>query len=235
VTGASSLRDTLAAAAEAGTTIRIIYHGGHQPGAIRTIQPLKVTETEVRARDPVDGLAKTFVLARMELPGTGVPAAEYTRAEADEGNRDIVALLGEHRSALETLGWEVELQPTHIWLSHIYAYYKNGKPRRATRVQLMYYPDESDSTPEPEEEMISLVISLDGVHMERRPVNPQPAPRKRPYYLSVQGWSRARSVADGSQAVRIFLSEARRLAPGPPPPPPPPPPPSASSRREVAP
>ena len=45
-----SLREILDQAAKNGEVIRIVYHSGSQPGTVREIVPMEVTNTELRAR-----------------------------------------------------------------------------------------------------------------------------------------------------------------------------------------
>ena len=62
-----SIRDLLTEACVNGEVVRIIYHGGSQPGTVRAISPIEVSKSEVRARDLAVGIAKTFKLAKIEL------------------------------------------------------------------------------------------------------------------------------------------------------------------------
>jgi len=211
----SSLRDLLEAAAAAGESVRIIYHGGRQPGAVRAIRPLQVTDTEVRALDVVEGIAKTFVLDRMELPRPSVAAPEYQApppAGAEEPDRDLQALLADHVPALQALGWEVDLSPDSISLACVYAYFKNGKPRKRTPISLMYSTASRDIEEDDEDGSISITITLEGTRIERE-ARPRPRRRGRPYYLTVRDAATTRTFAHGSHAVAAFLGEARRLAP----------------------
>jgi len=60
--------DLLREAQEKKSEITVVYHGGSQAGTARTILPLKVTETEVRAKCLTTGKAKTFKISKMEIP-----------------------------------------------------------------------------------------------------------------------------------------------------------------------
>ena len=64
------LRSRLISAATAGEIIRVIYHRGSQPGTVREIAPVGVTDEEVRARDLAAGIDKAFKLAHLELAGS---------------------------------------------------------------------------------------------------------------------------------------------------------------------
>jgi hypothetical protein len=223
---ALALHDTLVAGAEAGATVRVIYHGGSQPGTVREIRPLQVTDLEVRAYDVAAGMAKTFVLARMVLPGGGETLVAYEppppRPPGEEERRDIEALMRAHVPALEKLGWEVTLSPDTIALASIYAYFKNGKPRKATAVSLTYRPVTEGVDDDVEEvESISLILTPQGTRIEQRMREPRRAARGRPYSLNVKGISTTRAFGRPSSAVAAFLTEVRRLGPPNPPAPPP--------------
>jgi hypothetical protein len=77
VAGSLSLREILTNAAAVRESVRIIYHGGRHPGAWREIVPLVVTESAVRALDPGEGVEKSFVLNRIELPTSSSEAPAY--------------------------------------------------------------------------------------------------------------------------------------------------------------
>lgn len=53
-----NLRARLMAAASAGEIISLVYHRGSQPGTVREIAPVAITEKEVRARDLAAGIDK---------------------------------------------------------------------------------------------------------------------------------------------------------------------------------
>jgi len=57
------LRNRLLAAASAGEIVRIVYHRGSQPGTLREIAPIAISDNEVKASDLATGTDKTFKLA----------------------------------------------------------------------------------------------------------------------------------------------------------------------------
>lgn len=75
-----ALPEILARAAEVGDVVSIIYHGGSQPGSLRSIRPLSVTSDAVRAHDMAAGIDKTFSLSKIELPTAGTTAPTYDPA-----------------------------------------------------------------------------------------------------------------------------------------------------------
>ncbi len=71
------LRARLAEAITAGEAIRIVYHGGSQPGTVREVLPLEVLDRMLRARDVAAGIDKHFLLAKLELASETTTAAVH--------------------------------------------------------------------------------------------------------------------------------------------------------------
>lgn len=191
-----SLRDMLAQAAGAGEAIRIVYHGGSQPGTVREISPISVTDVEVVAHDLSSGMAKTFKLARIEIPGSvaNVPAYDPTLPPPVEDTRSIKEVFDGKLRDLEALGWHVRASENTIALHN---FFKNGKIRKTPDVQLNC-----------DEFIVDLVDDFDGLGIkeERRKSS-------RPYHVYSRSFASARSFGKMSKAVAVFLDEARNLAP----------------------
>jgi len=190
-----SLRDTLEEACAHGEVVRIIYHGGSQPGTVRSISIIAVTELEVRARDLAVGLAKTFKLAKIELAEESTSTPEYNPihppgVELIGSIRDVLAAEVEQ---LQSLGWHVEVAEDAISL---HRFFKNGKPRKSPDIELSYNKYTFDA-----------FVDLDGVFKEER--------RKshRPYRLDTRNLATAKTFVKMSSAFACFLAEAKALAP----------------------
>ena len=70
------LRTRLIAAATTGEIVTVVYHWGSQPGSVRNVVPIALSDEEVRAHDVAAGADKTFKLAHLEL------AWQHTTARA---------------------------------------------------------------------------------------------------------------------------------------------------------
>lgn len=69
------LKRRLQEAAETGEVLRIRYHGGSQPGAVRDIQPMRVKRDRVLAVcHDAKGL-RSFLFERMEFVDESVPVS----------------------------------------------------------------------------------------------------------------------------------------------------------------
>ena len=114
---------------------------GRQPGTIREIRPLHLSVVEVRAFDVAAGSAKTFLLSKIALPGPDVSLIAYAASTSRRRTRGAQPR-GEDggvrpRSAGAGVGGTM-LERDEVSLSYIYAYFKNGKPRRRTPIRLMF-------------------------------------------------------------------------------------------------
>ena len=190
-----SIRETLQEACANGEVVRIIYHGGSQPGTVRSISIVSVTEHDVRARDLAVGLAKTFKFAKIELANPSRQSPEY-----DPTNHPVVELSGSIRQVLaaeveqlQSLGWHVEVCEDNISL---HRFFKNGKPRKTAEIILSY-----------NEYTFDAFVDLDGVFKEERRKS------RRPYRLDSRKLATAKSFIKLSSAVACFLGEAKAQAP----------------------
>jgi len=75
-------------------TVVIVYHGGSQPGAKRSIIPLEILGHHVRAHDVARKEDRTFTIAKIELPAQEVEAPVYdpslTSPDASAGSHTVV-------------------------------------------------------------------------------------------------------------------------------------------------
>ncbi len=190
-----SIRETLAEACDNGEVVRIIYNGGSQPGTVRSISIIAVSELEVRARDLAAGAVKTFKLEKTELAEASTSTPEYNPAnppsiELSGSIRDVLAA---EVKDLQSLGWHVEVAEQTISL---HRFFKNGKPRRTPDIVLSY-----------NEYTVDVFVDLDGALKE--------GARKssRPYRLDSRNFATAKTFVKMSSAVACFLAEAKTLAP----------------------
>ena len=190
-----SVRETLKTAADTGEVIRIIYHGGSQPGTVREISPISVSDHELLARDLATSITKTFKLAKLELTDEGTETPEYnpTAAPAAEETHTIGEALAGKVPGLESMGWHVKLSGDAI---SVHRFFKNGKPRKMPDIELSY-----------NECTLDVFIELDGTVKEEKRKS------SRPYRLSSRNFASARTFGKMSGAVSAFLDETRALAP----------------------
>jgi hypothetical protein len=186
------LRARLVAAAAAGEIIRVIYLRGSQPGAMREIVPLVLSADEVRARDVLAGIDKNFKLAYLELAGAETTARSHDLAGTIENGQTLQAAFDPYVTELRGLGWHVESTATIV---SVHRSFKNGKVRKGAEVAIMFREFSIDA--------------WDGGEDWREPA----VKSARPYYVSSPTFERARVFARLSQALPVFLEEARKLAP----------------------
>jgi hypothetical protein len=192
---AESLRDLLAHAVKTGEVIRIVYHGGSQPGTVREVHPIVVTDVEMRAHDFASKSNKVFKLEKIAIPSLSENPPQY---DPDfQGLPEPVGTIGElvkgKVDELLGLGWHVELSEDRVTLHTLF---KNGKPHRGFEVGLWY-----------EEYSIAYIIEMDGKQGEERRISPSP------YHVSSTAPGAERHFRKISKALARFLEEAVRLAP----------------------
>lgn len=180
----------LAEAVKTEEIIRIVYHGGSQPGSARDVSPLVVTPHEMRAHDLAAAHDKLFLLAKVELDDPQAPAPAYDPlALAAVDDRSIGDALASSAPTLQALGWHVELSKNRI---SVHRHFKNGKPRKAAEASLGFY------------------ASTEGFTWEE-PLHSS----TRPYSVSSRNLAMSRSFGKLPHAVALFLDEVRGLSPDP--------------------
>ncbi len=192
----TELQQILAKAARTGEVIRIIYHGGSQPGSQREISPITVTSTETRARDISTGIVKEFILSKIELVDADSHAPNYdpTLPPQVEEFKTIEEALSGRVSELEHLGWHVDLSSDSISLFNVF---KNGKLKKIPDITLSYneYVDESYYDP-----------NVDKMVEEKKKST-------KPFRLSAKNLPIARTFGHLSKAIELFFDEAKSQSP----------------------
>lgn len=125
-----SILERLTEAMKAGEILTIVYHGGSQPGTKREIYPIIVSPDNVRARDIATGIAKNFLVSKIELVPENCSSKEYN-PDGLQKDTDLTDLLSGKREKLESLGWHIKLSEKSVGA---YRYFKNGKLRKTSDV-----------------------------------------------------------------------------------------------------
>lgn len=191
-----STEETLTIAAKSGETLQIIYHGGSQPGTVREIKPLRVTPREVRAFDLSTGIAKLFLVDRIELACSGAGVAHYTAPAPEvviEGHT-VHGALASRLDELESQGWHVELT---VDAMSVHRFFKNGNPRKKPDAELRYR----------EYVQIQKYNPFTGATIESQRKS------SKPYRVTSRNLGCARAFSNLSKAATLFLKEAQSLAP----------------------
>ena len=186
------VQQILADAAAQRKPVRIIYRGGTQPGRVREIVPISVSEREIRAKDVAAGIEKTFILSRIDLAESQTQAKEYdpSAGRQIEDFQTIHEAFISRVNDFQALGWHVELSKDKLAL---HAFFKNGKPRKTPDVLLTY-----------DEFTTDFIVDIDSgnlIEEKRRST--------RPYRLEVRGAPSARSFQKLSNAITEFLANVK--------------------------
>jgi hypothetical protein len=191
-----STEDRLRQAIESGEVLKVIYHGGSQPGSLREIAPISIKNGKVSARCYTSNAVKSFTVEKIIVVegGTKLSAAEYQPGLVKpEQYPSVSGLLENQRDALVQLGWHIEHDKNHLSL---HRKFKTGKPLKGSDVSLDY-----------EEYAYDFVAGMDGeVHKENE--------RKRQRPWTVRGKNQETiTYSHLDKAAEVFIEWAKLLAP----------------------
>lgn len=113
--------------------VRIVYHGGSQPGAAREISPIAVDGDKVRAKCHASNAMKVFMMSKISLADDAAGGEEMAWDPFFEPVarwETVRHYLVDERAGLEAMGWHIDADDESVGL---YRRYKNGK--------LLKYPD----------------------------------------------------------------------------------------------
>jgi hypothetical protein len=204
-----NLHGILSNAVSTGELVSIIYHGGSQPGTIREIRAIKVSQTAVWAYDDTvkhDGTeqAKQFLLSKIEIPSKNAGAIPTydPNAITIEDSHTIREIFEPKIDQFQAMGWYVELSENEIALHY---YFKNGKVRKAAAIVLRF-----------DEFITDLVFDEDkwiaGIKDGNSDFAEEKRKSKRPYHVVSPAYQGS-GFAKLSHALEVFLAESERHKP----------------------
>ena len=200
-----TVRGRLASAIGTGEVLRIAYHGGSQPGAVRDIAPIGFEGHKIRARCYTSGAVKAFVIDKIEVRGV-VPTPEDVANKWQHGRvvlpqfNTLADVMAAHGARLEALGWIVANDTDDFGESiNLRQTFKNGKLIQTPVASLTFQPVG-----------VALIATEEGDI-----VTEQTGPRQRPWIVRAKGLPQAKTYGDSGKAVELFLKCAEELAPRP--------------------
>lgn len=126
-------------AVEQAVVLRIKYHGGSQPGAVRDIAPIEIMGDKIRARCYASNAVKTFMVEKIEiLEGDGEIDADtelWQRGKDTTKYHTLDQAYNDISSTLDPLEWHIEKSEASISL---HRRFKNGNPRKGSEAQIVY-------------------------------------------------------------------------------------------------
>ena len=188
--------ERLQEAIDAAEIVRIIYNGGSQPGTLRDIAPMSISNGKVRARCINSNTVKSFMVELIQVvDGKENPkTTEWSpNAKPTTQYEFLSEVLEKEKNLLSGLGWHIENDRNRISL---HRRFKNGNPMKGSDVSLDYEAFTYDS-----------VLGPDGeLHEENR--------RKRQRPWSVRGKNKhTNSYASLDKAAKLFIEWAKLLSP----------------------
>lgn len=188
--------ERLLAAIHTGGMVRVVYHGGSQPGTVREITPAGIRDGKVRAFCHTSQAMKLFAVEKIsiiddeETPGLPswqpgfTPTPRYTSIEM---------LLEEHRNDFVKRGWFVQSDTGHLSLHRTF---KNGKPMKGSDVSLDF-----------EEYAFDLIMDEEGAMHEENLRKKQ-----RPWMVKAKNKD-TRTYGSLDAAAALFMEWGESLAP----------------------
>lgn len=188
------LRDAI----ESAEVIRIIYHGGSQPGTVRSISPINITNGKLRARCYNSNAAKIFVINNIAIVNDNEPVAaiDWRPGASIQRYSSIAEVLTAESAALIELGWHVENDTNSIRLHRIN---KAGNPLKYSDIAMDFTEFNND-----------MQWGDDGVFHDVKT-----RPRKRPWCVGGRKTT-TKNYSTLDKAAKTFMDIARQLAPKPP-------------------
>jgi len=141
-----STEERLLEAIQDGEIIKIIYHGGSRPGALREIAPMSIKDGLLWARCYTSHAVKCFGLRKIDiLEGDAQPTVPEWQPGgiAPEKYNSIAEVLQDQQDLLTQLGWHMEHSDTEISLHRKNK--KTGIPLKGKEVRLFYEEFRHDS------------------------------------------------------------------------------------------
>ncbi|MBN2269702.1 MAG: hypothetical protein JXN61_03755 [Sedimentisphaerales bacterium] len=191
-----SIHSILSEARNNGEILKIKYHGGSQPGTVRLISTISVSEDKVIARCLNSNTVKTFIIGKIELCRNNNHDDDIKWAPTKKSlvkYENLAAFCDLRRSELESLGWHVNSDANFVSL---HRRFKNGKPLKGSDVSLHY-----------EEFICDGFVDIDGrLREEHTRKHPRPW-MVRTTGMHGGGYARLETATD------VFMEQAKLLSP----------------------
>lgn len=126
------------AALDSHEPINVVYNGGSQPGVVRTITPIGLNGTMLRARCHVTGTAKMFKVARLAIAGDGQPSYSTAPPPQFQSVREVMAFYVDTLASLNlAVDWSSSEGEEALT---VHKRFKNGKAMKGSIAGLSFSP-----------------------------------------------------------------------------------------------
>jgi plasmid stability protein len=120
--------------------LKVAYHGGSQPGAVREILPLSIKDEKVRAMCHTSNAVKVFFINKLVLIDGESTNMHKWSENPEPKYKSIPDLLGKINQNLLDLGWYVSYEKDDESENvHLHRRFKNGVPLKSSDVSLRYF------------------------------------------------------------------------------------------------
>jgi len=195
----SALREAI----ETGEIIKIRYHGGSHPCALRDIAPISVNGPKVRARCYASNAIKMFLIDKVEIVELSTKGDHWEDASDPVAKfENLNQLLGEQIKVFSELGWHIESSLVgDVQSIRLHRRKKNGTPLKGFDVSVSY-----------EKYAYDMVVDLESDANELEVTRRISGERKRPWTVSAKNET-TKSLGSLDKAAVLFIEWAEKHAP----------------------
>lgn len=184
-------------AIDSGEILTVIYNGGSQPGSIREIAPISISDGKVSARCLTSQSTKTFYIEKIFF-SENIPIQNTSNYDknflAQPKYKDLNTFYKSEFDAFSNLGWRVENTEDSLSLHKTF---KNGRLINKSEVSLKYEEFTCDLLVDPE----TGIITEENIRK-----------RERPWTLRATKMT-TKTYTKLDKAIEVFLTQSKLLAP----------------------
>lgn len=127
-------------AIDTGEVLKVKYHGGSCPGALREIAPIKLSGEKVRARCYTSNAVKVFMVEKLEVVDYETAGQDWDEYGGLPAYKSLRELYEDKESWLSGLGWAVEFDDEDQDAQYLTLHrrFKNGRVVKSAAVGLCY-------------------------------------------------------------------------------------------------
>jgi len=187
-------QDILQEAIDEALVLTVKYHGGSQPGTIRQISPISISNGKIRAICLSSNAVKTFVIDKIEIcSDENEVDKKWNPTHKDKFKyENLNSFIEQNKTDFEKQGWHVNFSENAISLHRSF---RNGRILKGPDVSLAY-----------EEYVYEFYIDLDGKECE------ETKKRKKPWIVSAKGFQGA-AYSKLDRAIERFIEQSNALSP----------------------
>ena len=189
-----NVRHILLDAIENKKSLTVIYLGGSQPGTLRDISPISISEDKLRARCHSTDAVKFFNIGKIQLPSdSSMITVPYGSLEL-KVYETMQSVYEDFHSLYPEGRWGVEFKDHEFAL---FDFFKNGKRKKTAFMAIQFMERQEDET----RTEITIDVSLSGVVISEG----ARTPKRRPWVVTGPGRGELRTYSTLDKAATEFF------------------------------